>query len=269
MSSGGYFSEVAEANATGMVAEIYQDIRSVMGVSVVNLVYRHLAVCPPVLEAVWTSVRPRFADPSVIMRIGRTVRARPLGLSPWRASTKALLGVDEAWERGLRDTVALYNYANALNLTMVEWALESGSADAPGEDVAQAPPMVLDPGKLMLLPMRRLDGLDPTMLDIMDEIATTLGPDREVTVVPSLFRHFVDRPAYLAAAWAVIRVLVVGDRFEAERIRLRRAAGTILSDVPSLRLGPSDRDFLREISGFRYLVPSMLFVGGALAEMCG
>jgi hypothetical protein len=34
---------IAEASATGAVAEIFADIRTVLGVEVVNLIWRHLA----------------------------------------------------------------------------------------------------------------------------------------------------------------------------------------------------------------------------------
>jgi hypothetical protein len=37
---------IAEASATGAVAEIFADIHTVLGVEVVNLIWRHLATIP-------------------------------------------------------------------------------------------------------------------------------------------------------------------------------------------------------------------------------
>lgn len=267
----GYLAEVAETDATGVVAEIYADIKSVMGVPVVNLVYRYLAVRPNVLEAVWGGVRPHFRDPPTVTRIGRAVRVRSFGLQPWGEHTEALLGVDREWENALADTLALYNYANTLNLTMVEWALgpTPGAVEICRNSGESAPSSVVNPRSLLPLPMARLADLDPEVLGLLNEIARSLGPEGEFLVVPSLFRHFTERPAFLAAIWAVLAVLIRAEGFAAECLRLRRAAWSVVADVDPLRLGPLDREFLGEIAGFRELIPRMLFVGGALGEMCG
>ena len=37
---------ISESEATGLIAQIYTDIRSVNGVSAVNLIWRHLATIP-------------------------------------------------------------------------------------------------------------------------------------------------------------------------------------------------------------------------------
>jgi hypothetical protein len=49
---------IAEAAATGETAEIFADIRRVLGVEVVNLIWRHLATFPDALPWAWRSLRP-------------------------------------------------------------------------------------------------------------------------------------------------------------------------------------------------------------------
>ena len=56
---------VAEAGATGETAEIFTDIRRVLGVEVVNLIWRHLAMIPDALPWVWRMLRPLYADGTI------------------------------------------------------------------------------------------------------------------------------------------------------------------------------------------------------------
>ena len=53
---------VGEAAATGEIAEIFADIRRVLGVEVVNLIWRHLATLPGGLPWAWETLRPLYAD---------------------------------------------------------------------------------------------------------------------------------------------------------------------------------------------------------------
>ena len=56
---------IAEASATGAVAEIFADIPTVLGVEVVNLIWRHLATIPDALPWAWGMLRPLYADGTI------------------------------------------------------------------------------------------------------------------------------------------------------------------------------------------------------------
>ena len=56
---------IAEASATGAVAELFADIRRVLGVEVVNLIWRHLATIPDALPWAWGMLRPLYADGTI------------------------------------------------------------------------------------------------------------------------------------------------------------------------------------------------------------
>ena len=51
---------VLETEATGEIADIYADIRKVLGTSVVNLIWRNLATMPGALPWAWLTVRPLY-----------------------------------------------------------------------------------------------------------------------------------------------------------------------------------------------------------------
>lgn len=61
-----YLAEIAEEDAEGAVAELYEDIRRVLGLPLVNLVYRHLAAVGR-LEEVWR-VLPRMVAAGSVLR---------------------------------------------------------------------------------------------------------------------------------------------------------------------------------------------------------
>ena len=65
---------VTEAEATGETPAIYADIRQVYRVSVVNLVWRHLATFPGALPWAWGTVRPLYID-GTIRREAASIRA--------------------------------------------------------------------------------------------------------------------------------------------------------------------------------------------------
>ena len=56
---------VPEAAAIGDIAEIFADIRRVLGVGVVNLIWRHLATIPGALPWAWGTVRPLYVDGTI------------------------------------------------------------------------------------------------------------------------------------------------------------------------------------------------------------
>ena len=55
---------ILESEATGKVAEIYVDIRRVLGASIVNLIWRNLATIPDALEWTWSAARQLYLGPA-------------------------------------------------------------------------------------------------------------------------------------------------------------------------------------------------------------
>jgi hypothetical protein len=54
--------ELTEQEATGEIAQIYQDIRTLYAVSYVSSLQRHLATRPGWLEWAWAAIKPVFAN---------------------------------------------------------------------------------------------------------------------------------------------------------------------------------------------------------------
>src|SRR6266850_8263597 len=80
---------VLESDARGEIADIYADIRRVLGTSVVNLIWRNLATMPGALEWTWATVRPLYLGDAP--RHAEAVR-RTVALPDWPGfSADALL----------------------------------------------------------------------------------------------------------------------------------------------------------------------------------
>lgn len=113
--------EIAETQAEGRVATIYADIQETLGVPFVNLIYRHLATAPAVLDCVWDALRPHYVSGALAgqaAQLRREVEAMvqdwpvaQMGRSPGGARTAAA---------GLVD---MYNGANSLNLIALQHLL--------------------------------------------------------------------------------------------------------------------------------------------------
>src|SRR6201993_3634750 len=71
---------ITEAAATGETAAIFADIRQVLGVDVVNLIWRHLATIDAALPWAWGTLRPLYVDGSVLGEA--TTLRRELALPP-------------------------------------------------------------------------------------------------------------------------------------------------------------------------------------------
>src|SRR5271168_5156644 len=108
---------ISESEATGLIAQIYADIRSVYRVSAVNLIWRHLATIPGGLPWVWTMIRPLYADGTV----GRDAAALRAGLSlpelpPWPTAALRSAGLQDGDIAGIRTVLAAYDRTNAMAL---------------------------------------------------------------------------------------------------------------------------------------------------------
>jgi len=93
--------EVSEANAPESVEAFYRDTRRLSGVSMVALIFRHIATYPEILEEVWRSIGPMF-------RVGRIQDAA------WRIAK--LVSLSEPlprFEAATRDTAARIGRKNA------------------------------------------------------------------------------------------------------------------------------------------------------------
>ena len=133
---------ITEADATGEVAALYADIRAVYGVSVVNLVWRHLATIPGALPWAWETVRPLYLDGTIAHEAAALRAARrlpPVVVLPAEVFLAAGLGAADVARIG--EVLDAYERTNPMALIALSVALERLTHPDLGEGEA-APPRI-------------------------------------------------------------------------------------------------------------------------------
>ena len=128
-----------ESEATGRAAALYADIRDVLGVPVVNLIWRRLAHFPGALEWAWGAVRPLYAGGAADAAAAAIQARTPLpDLPPWPREMLPAMGLGEA------ESAAILHILASLG--------ESGVRGRPIDRLLKSYRSVPQPEKLRLRP---------------------------------------------------------------------------------------------------------------------
>ncbi|MBN9426095.1 MAG: hypothetical protein J0H09_06275 [Burkholderiales bacterium] len=287
--------EIQEAAADARVAAIYADIRATLGTSFVNLVYRHLATEPAVLEWAWQAVRPAIRAGTLAGQAQRLAAEVDAIRSGWGSVAAPASPLAEP--AAVRALVAMYNSANAVNMMGLAHlldrpsavALDAGDAGDAAATVAiaataatatdgngDAPPIratAPDPALSPLTaaplpPLPSLDALGETeraRIARLNAYAEAAPP----AIVASLYRHLAVWPEALVYAEAVLAPLQARGLLTEGRRRTIAAAQRLAQEQPlamppappqlEARFGASLRE-LRDVT-----LAKMLPVGRTLA----
>lgn len=222
-------AELREAEAPPDIAAIYAALREASGVPLVNLIWRHLATLPGVLDWAWAATRGPLEGGAVAAARGRVAAALAVpagaGAAPLSAADRAAaLAVVESYNRG--------NLTNLIVLTALRRALEGAAAVAP------PPPAAAAPDTAPLAPVVAL----PTMVDLPEAVQARIRAlaARHAGavaggVVPSLYLHLAHWPALLDALPALIGPTLAA--IDAGR-EAAIAAATAEADALRSALGP-------------------------------
>ena len=174
------FSEIHPLNASPEIAAIYADIRAVSGLSMVNLIWRHFAALPGIIDWAWKGVRPVVASQEL-------VEARKRLIEAWRVA-----GISGTELSAFRDMMADYvrgNSTNIIVLTALRLRLE-GINHATSAYTAAPAPVAMTPAT----PLPRIDTLDPTLARAIRALAQR-HDGAEGGIIPSLYLELARWPA--------------------------------------------------------------------------
>lgn len=263
--SGAPLPEISEREATGRVAEIYEEIRRAVGLPLVNLVYRVLAADGK-LDAVWSELGPNLRDPGIADSAAELLEGITASCSAIPRSALAVLGAsDNECARG-RSTIAAYMHANPRNLLAVNALLEEApgtGASEPG-DAENSPSPEWD-----MLPMASLEGLDPDSRALLDEMSAPLVSPGEGVLVPSLLRHFAHRPALLALLWTAIAPSFGTGAVAADADAIGQQARRLARKLPYAVKPLSDPSTRQTLERFQFTLSRMIVVGRLLEQALG
>ncbi len=222
--------EIPERDARGDVAAIYADIRATLGVTMVNLVWRHLATRPAALPLCWGLVRPLYADGAAGVAAQRLRAALPwppvARLVPGDLVAAGLVPATQATVRGL---LAAYDHANPLNLLVltalrVHLAGRSAGTGAAPRGAATTPAVAaLD---VPLLPAVAPQAMDAATRTRVFDLNAFGGPDAAPAgVLATVLRQLAAWPGLLERMHARIEPLMADGTATGLVEALRAAVG--------------------------------------------
>ncbi len=203
---------ITEAGATGEIAAIFADIRLVLGVDVVNLIWRHLATIPGALPWAWGMLRPLYANGSIAAEAAalRGDLALPR-LPPFPAETFAAAGLLDDDISTIRDILSAYDRTNAMALVALSALLGRLGDAPPALDAATSPNIDVAhefPPSIPLPPLPSVAELSLRIAElVLVLILNRLGTRHDDAILASMYRHLAYWPAYLTLAWTLIAPL--------------------------------------------------------------
>lgn len=211
--------EVKESAAVGETAALYDDIRAVIGVPIVNLLFRNMATVDGCLLWAWSTIRPLYVNG----QIPAAAQALTANVMPGRVADlnnpieTAGLSVSDAREIDrVLDTYGRANPMNLIGLKIIDLALDNApQASGVPSSAALSPNQLLVPEGLQdLLPMADPLTAPAETRDALHRLARQIhGGD--TGVIPSLYRHFGGWPKFLEALEPALETVLAGDNFEA------------------------------------------------------
>jgi hypothetical protein len=184
--SGATLAEIREAEAPPAIAAIYAALNDGIGIGQVNLIWRHAAALPGVLDWLWAQAAPALGCGAAAA--ARDAIAAAITLPIPTALPKPQ---DHA---AIAAVVEIYNRGNLTNLALLSAILLRAQGMAPGAPLPAAPRGAMLPAPP---PLPRLADLPPAQQAQIRALTAAHGLS-DPAVVPSLYLHLALWPEYLA-----------------------------------------------------------------------
>ena len=252
-------AEVAEAEAAGSVAAVYADIRRVLGVPLVALVYRVLASRPGRVEAIWAELAPNLG--SEVVRHG----APALGSHGDRAVASLRLPSAEGAARdraAAAATLRAFRHTNSVNVIGLT-ALREGVAGPTARVPAPSAPAVVRE----VLPMADLEALPASTVRLLERMSEPIAGGERPLVIPSLFRYFAHDERLLTLIWGVLEPFVGGRGFAAATAAVRAEAGKLATVLPHRVTRVDDTETRAVVERFLRTIPAMIVTGSLIEAL--
>jgi len=211
---------ITEAEASGETAVLFADIRTTVGVRVVNLVWRHLATMNGALPWAWAAVKPLYLaglPDSAMAAFHRTMEMPQLA---------SLAGEQPA---SVDAVLASYDHSNTINL----FALGALRAWLNGE--------VASSGKIA--PGPRTPSPDLALPKLASEQDVTpetwalvlhlnrFGDEPQPLILASMYRHLAHAPSFLQRVEAALAPVAADGTLRTAILANRRTAAALSADI--------------------------------------
>ena len=178
---------ITEAAATGEIADLFADIRTTVGVRVVNLVWRHLATMDGALPWAWAAVKPLYLDglPDAAMAAFHRTMDIPKLVS--------LAGGEEP--ASVDAVLASYDHSNTINLFALG-ALRAWLRGEVARDGTVAPGPRKAAPDLQLPKLASEEDVDAATWALVLRL-NKFGDEPQPLILASMYRHLAHAPSFL------------------------------------------------------------------------
>ena len=265
-----------ESEAEGEAAAIFAEIRTALGTSSVNLVWRHLAVIPGALPWVWGAIAPLHRS-GAADDAGALLRERLAlpGLPALPAEAQRLLGLSGEDMAAIESMLRGYFLSCTVNVATLGAVLLRLDGAAPAGLLERSiVPTVAPTGIARMAPL--VDpGAMPADLAALAWRLNALGERGDGRILASLYRYAANWPGFMALLWALLAPMAADGRLDrlidrtlAEAEPLSRALLAGLGQGPA----PFDADRRAQVRaalvGFgREAIAKMIPIAGMLHAM--
>lgn len=266
--TGDLIPEIREADATGAVARIYDEIRTLWSVPNVTTIIRHVATVPGCLEWIWATLTPTIGCGDFQQAadgLSPGLDLDPLPSVP--ESALRAMGVDVAAERQIRDMFTAYNRNNRPNLLFVccvKRLLQVGPGGAvyrPRRSGWTAPARIGP-----LVSMVEAEAMAPELRDLVTAIGSWGFPSG-TAFLPGVYRHLANWPAYLAHVGAMLWPRLVSGEIRRARESMIAAAEAAAAGLVSALPPPSGGYFPPSPRAAAALAPVLTGITPKIPEM--
>jgi len=211
---------ITEAAATGEIADLFADIRTTVGVRVVNLVWRHLATMDGALPWAWAAVKPLYLAglPDAAMAIFQRTMDIP--------KLASLTGEEPA---SVDAVLASYDHSNTINL----FALGALRAWLNGE-VARDGTIAPGPRKaapdLALPKLASEEDVTPETWALVLRL-NKFGDEPQPLILASMYRHLAHAPSFLGRVETALAPVAADGSLRKAVLNNRKAAAVLSSDI--------------------------------------
>ena len=258
---------VTEAQATGEIAAIFADIRTVYRVGVVNLIWRHLATIPDALPWAWQAIRPLYVDGTIAREAAAfrtSLRAPILPLVP--PEVFASLGLSSGDLTHIRGVLAAYDRTNSMALIALTAVSADDAMDLPSRERELVASFSPSPDDIPLPALTPLNAMPPHVAALITRL-NKFGTDAEHPILASMYRHLSHWPPYLGLTWAALAPLNASRALHAAIAATSDHAKTTAAGIrmPNTSAPP---DALAAIAPFiSDVLPKMVAICGMLHAM--
>lgn len=207
------YESVIESDADENTRVVFEDIKSTMGVALVNQVWRRFAVVPSVLHACWQTLKPCYQNDSILTAAWQLrEQIDPLEIDPINSVEIDTLKHELKDAAVIDDVLRTYERGNAQNLValcLLQKTLDSVTCPVENQDAGsdQAKVIRLDENQSAgqqadavfsdIPDIPRLEALPEDIQCLVARSSLTWVPSRYTGLQPTVFRHLSCWPGLL------------------------------------------------------------------------